>query len=148
MGFLGFQKSLKLIFGSTAFDPLPRPLPRPRPLPLPLPPRFTKDLPCFTSTSERSNSSQSTHPLCRVAPFSRGVVFLLKSISIMAESHSGQRLLVVAMRWAPSGSKTMQLHKLQLSFHLGKLTGSKTRVPSHSGQAQTPWFLKECWHVG
>lgn len=146
------QKSRKLILGSTFF-PVPRPLPLYPPLldplPLPLPPkRLKNDLPYFISTSEWSNSSQRMQPVYNVSPFSKGVVFLLKSTSKIVESHSGHRSRVVEIWWAPSGSKTRKLHILQQSRHLGALTGSRTSVPLHSGQAQTPWAIKECRHVG
>ena len=142
------QKSRKLILGSTLF-PLPRPRPLPPPLPLPLEPmRLENDLPCFISTSEWSNSSQRMQPAYMVAPSSKGVVFLLKSTSMIVESHSGHRSLVVEILWAPWGRKTRQLHILQSSLHLGALTGSRTSVPLHSGQAQTPWAISECRHVG
>ena len=146
------QKSRKLIFGSISFPelrPLPLPRPRPRPLPLPLEPLPLKnDFPCFISRSEWRNSSQRMHPTNNVAPPSNGVVFLLKSTSIIVESHSAHFSFVVAILWAPWGRKTRQLHLLQLSFQLGAPTGSSTSVPLHSGQAQTPWVIKECRHVG
>ena len=91
------QKSRKLIFGSIIFPP-PRPLPLPpflAPLPLPRELICLKLLPCFISTRECSNSSHRMQPWCKVAPSSRGVVFLLKSTSMIEESHSGHRSLVV-----------------------------------------------------
>lgn len=146
------QKSRKLIFGSTHF-PVPRPLPlgpsRRVPLPLPLElKRLKNDFPCFISKSEWRNSSQRMQPVYKVAPSSKGVVFLLKSTSMIVESQSGHWSRVVEIRWAPWGRKTRQLQVLQLSRHLGALTGSRTSVPLHSGQAQTPWVIIECWQVG
>lgn len=111
-----YQKSRKLIFGSCCFlPPLPLELcPLPLPLPLPLPPvRLKNDFPCFISIIECSNSSQSMHPVYKVAPSSKGVVFLLKSTSNIVDSHSAQCSWVVVIRWAPSGRKTRQLHMLQ-----------------------------------
>lgn len=91
------QKFRKLILGS-CFILLPRPLPLPLPLPRPLPrPRKENDFPCFISTNECSSSSQRMHPLYKVAPSFKGVVFLLKSTSNIVESHSGQRLRVVVI---------------------------------------------------
>ncbi|MFS8008406.1 hypothetical protein Hanom_Chr14g01272411 [Helianthus anomalus] len=91
-----FQKSRKLILGSCFLPPRPRPLPLPLPRPLPLPPpRLKNDFPCFISTSECNNSSQRIHPTCNVAPSFNGVVFLLKSTSIIVESHSGHLSFVV-----------------------------------------------------
>lgn len=149
--FYTVQKSRKLIFGSTFFMALPLPLPLPLLVPLPLPlevMRLKNDFPCFISTSEWSNSSQRMQPLYSVAPSSNGVVFLLKSTSMIVESHSGHCSRVVDIRWAPWGRKTRQLQVLQYSRHLGALTGSRTSVPLHSGQAHTPWAIMECWHVG
>lgn len=116
--------------------------------PLPLHPARLKDVPCFISTSECNNLSHNMHPICKVVPSLRGVVFLLKSTSMIVESHSGHRSRVVDILCAPWGRKTRQLHMLQYSLHFGALTGSRTRVPLHSGQAHTPRAIKECWQVG
>lgn len=113
------QKSRKLILGSSYLEfprlPLPRllPLPRPLPLPLPLPLRIKNDLPCFISMSECNRSSHKIHPSCNVAPSWRGVVFLLKSTSMIVDSHVRHFLSVVVILWAACGSNTMQLHMLQ-----------------------------------
>ena len=149
MGHAMVQKSRKLILGSTFFLPPRLPPPRPRPLPLPLPlNRLKEDFPCFISIKECNSSSQRMHPEYNVAPSAKGVLFLLKSTSMILESQSGQRSWVVEIRWAPWGRKTRQLHMLQWSLHLGALIGSRTRVPLHSGQAQTPWDIREWRHVG
>lgn len=141
------QKSLKLILGS-CFTLLPLLLP-PLPLPLPRPlERLPNDFPCFISRSECSSSSHKMQPLYRVAPSFKGVVFLLKSTSMIVESQSAHRSWVVEIRWAPWERKTRQLHMLQKNLHLGALTGSRTSVPLHSGHAQTPSAIRECRHVG
>lgn len=96
-----YQKSRKLILGSTflpALDPLPLCPPLLPPLPLPRPPmRLKKDFPCFTSIREWSKSSQRMQPVCKVAPSFNGVVFLLKSTSMIVESHSGHCSRVVVI---------------------------------------------------
>ena len=44
--------------------------------------------------------------------------------------------------------ETSQLHLLHSSLHFGALVGSRSNVPLHSGQEQTPSLIMECQHVG
>ena len=68
------------------------------------------DFPCFISMSECNRSSHKIQPSCNVAPSWRGVVFLLKSTSMIVDSHVRHFLSVVVILWAACGSNTMQLH--------------------------------------